>query len=208
MKLSDLMKLSTSQLESMSVSDLRSSAKSAAQALNRRYVNIKYNARTSKQAVRYMEKTGGRFSLRGKSNKNALILEVKRMQTFFKKESSTVKGAREEQRKIENRLFGQDAEKIARKRGLKGREIVDYIRYVNKKIQELWDAYHNYQDINQLQSSTSLISEVQETARKGIESPEDIDNMIEYLKNLGDDWEDESLHIDAGWNSNVWKGNA
>lgn len=197
---------SVSDLQAMNLSDLKKSVKQAANALNKRYQNVKYNRNASQRAVKYVERTGGRFSVRGK-DKNALIREVKRMQNFNRNKASRVSDAIREQKQIETKLFGKTAKDIARERGLTGKQARDYIQSVSKKISDLWDAYHNYQEINQLQSSTSLIQEVQDTAKRGIDAPEDIDDLIAYLESNTIIPEDEEIHMSAGWDSNIWRGN-
>lgn len=114
MKASDFNKMSGNQLARIPTPELKKLVSAQAQTANRRYQNIKSNPRTAKNAVRSVDKSGGRFSVKGKDNTQSLVLEAKRIQRFNKAKTGTVKGAIESKKAYEKAYKGKTAEQVGK----------------------------------------------------------------------------------------------
>ena len=97
MNISEILKQSTRKLMNLSRSELAKITSSLASAANKRLKRIeKAGLSESSHAYRYVERSGGKFSVAGKSSEE-LILEFKRAKQFLSDETktSTLKGTRE-----------------------------------------------------------------------------------------------------------------
>lgn len=113
MTLQDFNELSTTQLMHLSTPELKSLVSTMGSRLNKRLVNLKYAHGANKYSLEKVEKSGGKFSVKGKSRKD-LMYEAKREQSFYRMKGSTVSGAKSIYHNME-KAMGTDKKKYMRK---------------------------------------------------------------------------------------------
>lgn len=118
MKAVEFNKLTGKQLEKLDFKELSSLVSAQAKTSNKRLERIRADKTASKDAVRAVNRSGGKFKAKGK-NKTQLIREAKRIQNFNKAKTGTVAGARAVTAKRQKQITGQtatEAGKEARKK--------------------------------------------------------------------------------------------
>lgn len=85
----------------MSKKELKSIIQQQAKSANSRYQNIKGRSDTSKEATSKVDRSGGRFSVQGKTTHKALVEEAKRIQNFNREPTSNIRGAVQAAEQIE-----------------------------------------------------------------------------------------------------------
>lgn len=112
MKALEFNELTGQQLAQLDRAQLSKLVSAQAKTANKRYTRIKNDKTSSKDAVKRVEKSGGRFGTKGKT-KQQLIKEAKRIQRFNKAKTGTIKGARavtaERQRQVTGKTAAEKA---------------------------------------------------------------------------------------------------
>lgn len=114
MKATDFNKLTTSKLEKIPTPELKKLVSEQGQISNKRYYRIKGSSKTAKNAVRSVDATGGKFSVKGKNTTQELILEAKRIQRFNTAKTGTYKGAVESKKNYEKAYKGKTAKQVGK----------------------------------------------------------------------------------------------
>lgn len=114
----DFNKLSSAKLAKMNFSELKKLVSEQGQQANKRYQRIKGNKKAAQNAVNQVSRSGGRFSVKGKNTHASLEREAKRIQSFNKSKTGTVKGAIEVKEASQIRAKG----KTAKQAGLEKRK--------------------------------------------------------------------------------------
>lgn len=113
MTLSEFNELSTTQLMHLTTPELKSLVSQMGGRLNKRISNLKYAMGANKYALEKVQKSGGKFTVKGKSRKE-LMYEAKREQNFYRMKGSTVSGAKSIYHNME-KAMGTDKKKHMRK---------------------------------------------------------------------------------------------
>lgn len=211
MKLSDFQNLTTEQLESMSVQDLKKLVSDKGKTLNKRISNIKYTKSANKSAVLSVEKSGGKFSVKGKTSKRALIAEAKREQHFMSLKSSTVSRAKAIQEAGASKVAGMTSKEYSKAKASEykkaltdekkaksktgkltkvqkksiSKKVAEYAKRVKKEydtnIGEAWDSFHEWKEENPAYAKSYSKEGVKQMI---IEYASDMeDNDLDSLKN-------------------------
>lgn len=106
--------LTGQQLAKLDQKTLSQLVSQQAKTANKRYTRIKNDKTSSKDAVRSVDRSGGRFGSKGKS-KTQLIKEAKRIQRFNKSKTGTVKGARAVTAQRQRQVTGKTGEEAKKK---------------------------------------------------------------------------------------------
>lgn len=101
MKQEDFNNLGPLDFRNMTKSELKDLVKEQAASANRRYQNIKGRRDTSKAATAKVARSGGRFSVKGKTTHKELWKEAVRIQEFNRQPESNVRGAVQAAEQIE-----------------------------------------------------------------------------------------------------------
>ena len=155
MNISDILKQSTKKLMNLTRAKLARVISSLASAGNKRLKRLE-KAGLSEQspAYRYIEKSGGKFSVKGKT-KEELLLELKRAKKFLSEETttSTLRGTRE---------FIKEQEKIVNER------LGDFKSKNDEK--EFWNAYKKYSEAHKADTYNLGSDKVQRTIKQRLDS--------------------------------------
>lgn len=113
MTLQEFNNLSTTQLMHLSTPELKSLVSTMGSRLNKRVSNLRYAQGANKYAYENVQKSGGKFSVKGKNRKD-LMYEAKREQEFYRMKGSTVSGAKKIYKSME-KAMGSDKKKYMKK---------------------------------------------------------------------------------------------
>lgn len=113
MKALEFNELTGQQLAKLDTAQLSKLVSAQAKTANKRYTRIKNDKTSSKDAVKRVEKSGGRFGAKGKT-KQQLIKEAKRIQRFNKAKTGTIKGARAVTAERQRQVTGKTATEKAK----------------------------------------------------------------------------------------------
>ena len=155
MNISEILKQSTRKLMNLSRSELAKITSSLASAANKRLKRIeKAGLSENSPAYRYVERSGGKFSVAGKST-NELILEFKRAKQFLSDETktSTLKGTRDyvkQQEQIVHERLGEFKSK--------------------QEARNFWNAYNKYQNTHKADVYNLGSDEVQRAIKQRLDS--------------------------------------
>lgn len=109
----DFQKLSGLDFEKMSKADLSKLVSQQGKTANKRYERIKEDPESAKNAVSAIDRSGGKFSAKGKS-KHQLIKEAKRIQGFNKAKTGTIQGARKVHEATQKQVTGKTGRQAQR----------------------------------------------------------------------------------------------
>ena len=155
MNITEILKQSTRKLKNLSRSELAKITSSLASAANKRLKRIeKAGLSESSPAYRYIEKSGGKFSVADK-NTEELILEFKRAKRFLSDETktSTLKGTKEyieKQAEIVQERLGEFESK--------------------EQANKFWKAYHKYSEAHKADAYNLGSDTVQHTIKQRVDS--------------------------------------
>lgn len=158
MKLSDALSISMEDASKLSRAELSKFVQAGVTPLNKRIKNLRAYEDFA-PAVKGLEKSGGaKFSTRGK-NRNELLRELHRIQTFAMKKTSTVRGAKDYEKFVletAGAVSGSEENKIDRAKAFwrlyrkiedeMGGEIVQ--SYGSSQIQSEISVVENFDDID------------------------------------------------------------
>lgn len=130
MKSLDFNKLSTQDLQKLDNKQLKKLVSLEGQKSNKRYYRIKSNPELAQNAVNNVNKSGGRFSVKGKNTKAELLIEAKRIQRFNKSKTGSVSGARQSKLKYEKAYKGMTHKEVEKE------ETKRIVKEEKKKAQE------------------------------------------------------------------------
>lgn len=128
MTLAEFENLTVSQLERLDIESLKKIASEQGRKLNKRLDRISSSRETNKSAVKAVQKSGGRFGVRGLTVKNMkgdinigatkknLITEIKREQNFQRAKTSTYRGAKKVQEESEKKTVGITSKEYSKKK--------------------------------------------------------------------------------------------
>lgn len=121
MKSSEFNELSGLQLDKLSYKELSKLVSEQSKISNKRLTRIQSTKDAAKDAVKSVEKSGGRFHASGR-NKQQLVKEAKRIQRFNRAKTGTVKGAKAVTAQRQKQVTGESAEKAGRESAKQARK--------------------------------------------------------------------------------------
>lgn len=114
MKATDFNNLTGLDFRNMTKAELRALVSDQGARANVRYQNIKSRPDTSKEATAKVDRSGGRFSTKGKTTHKALVMEAKRIQEFNRNPAGNVRGAKQAAEQIEGTTIGKAVKDIVK----------------------------------------------------------------------------------------------
>lgn len=123
LKVSDILQMTESKLQSYSVSEQREIVSRVASAANKRLKNLQAKEVITPATIR-LQQSGGKISVKGKSGDD-LINEFNRAKRFLKSKTSSITGWKKEVKRVENQASELMASgKLKIQKGMKSNEII------------------------------------------------------------------------------------
>lgn len=175
----DLINMDIDTFNKLSVSELRQVVSRLASAGNKRLKNFEKSGEDS-PSVRYIKRSGGKFSTRGK-DLNALRSEYSRARNFFQSSTSTLKGWKNVKKQTISKL-----EKYG-------------INVTSSQFDTLWRAYEELKEVSPEVSTRSLkYRTLQEISNIMDDDVKDVDTIISRMQESLDEIYEEQAVADYG----------
>lgn len=158
----DILNMSIEKFNSLKLPDLRKVVGRLVSAGNKRLRTFERTGETS-PATRYVEKSGGKFSTKGKTL-NELRAEFARIRNFFSSSTSTVKGARQVRSETIKRL---------KEKG---------VQITAEHYNELWQAYEQLKESNPDVAIKGIKYRVQSNIANALQDGLSVDAAVQKVR--------------------------